>query len=78
MDQSSGEMTSYGRSPYGLASLDVDSKVELLSDIDESSEEYSSLGLDKLSFELIQINEVHSLVASLTLDIPYLQETNES
>ena len=63
-------MTSRGHRPNGLASPDEDSKDELLSDTNELSEEYSILGLEKLSFEPMQIDRVRSLIASLSPDIP--------
>ena len=71
-------MTCRGRRPDRLVSLDEDSEDELLLDTDESSGKYLSLGLDKSSSEPMQIEGVHSLVTSLSLDIPYLQATNES
>ena len=71
-------MTSRGRHPDGLASLDEDSEDELLSNTDKSSEEYSGLGLDKSSSKPMQINGACPLVASLSPDIPHPQATNES
>lgn len=70
MDQSWSRMTSHGRHPDWLASPDEDSEDKLMSDTDESLEEYFVLGLDKSSFKPIRIDRVHSLVASLSLDIP--------
>ena len=78
MDQSLSKMTSHDCHPEGLASPDEDSDDELLSDTDESSDEYSSLGLDKSSSVPIRIDEVCLLVASLSPNIPHLQVTNES
>jgi len=78
MDQSLGKMTSRSHCPDRLASPDEDSEDELLSNIDESSKEYSGRGLDKLSSKPMQIDGVRSLVASLSPDIPHLQATNEN
>ena len=71
-------MNSHGRRLDGLVSLDEDFKDELLLDTDESSGKYLSLGLDKSLSEPMRIDRVHSLVTSLSLDIPHLQATNES
>ena len=65
-------MTCRGRRPDRLVSLDEDSEDELLLDTDESTGKYLSLGLDKSSSEPMQIEGVHSLVTSLSLDIPHL------
>ena len=70
MDQSSGRMTSRGRRLDRLASPDEGSKDELLSDTDESSEEYIVLGLEMSLSKPIRIDGVCSLIALLSLDIP--------
>ena len=70
MDQSSGRMTSRGHHLDGLAFPDEGSKDELLSDTDESSEEYIVLGLEMSSSKPIRIDGVCSLIALLSLDIP--------
>lgn len=66
-------MTSRGRRPERQASPDEESDDDSLSETDESFDEYSSLEwLEKSLSKPMLINEVRSLVASLSLDILHL------